>query len=222
MIKNVIRNLLFNFKLIKLKIKWRKVNSNNYTNLNNIPNIFPIEKVTVGKYSYGPLNITYFGNENEKLVIGNYCSISSGVKFILGGEHHPEFLMNYPFKLFNLPNNDVDDRRTKGTILVGDDVWIGTDSLILSGVTIGQGAIIAAGSVISKNVPPYSICSTNRIIKYRFSQDIIDKLVKIDFSILDLEFVKNNIELFYSKNIDEILNSLTFAKFLEDPRGETF
>ncbi|MPM91431.1 Virginiamycin A acetyltransferase [bioreactor metagenome] len=184
--------------------------------MNDIPNIFPVEKISVGKYTYGPLNITYFSNQNEKLIIGNYCSISAGVKFILGGEHHPEYLMNYPFKLYMLPNDDIDDRRTKGTIVVGDDVWIGTDSIILSGVTIGQGAIIAAGSVVSKDVPPYAIYTTNRIIKYRFQQDVIDKLLKIDFSRLDFESVKEHIEIFYTSDVDKILSSAGLVPFVKD------
>ncbi|WP_290443021.1 CatB-related O-acetyltransferase [Clostridium estertheticum] len=213
MISIVYKKVLNIIKLIIFKITWRKRNSNNYT---TVRNIFPVEKVFVGKYTYGALNISCFGNPKEKLFIGNYCSISSGVKFILGGEHHPEYLMNYPFKLYLLPNNDVDDRRTKGTIVVGDDVWIGTNTIILSGVTIGQGAIIAAGSVVARDVPPYAIYTTNRIIKYRFSEDIIDKLLKIDFSILNYKFVKENIELFYTCDVENILSKLELARYMKE------
>jgi acetyltransferase-like isoleucine patch superfamily enzyme len=194
-------------RLIKFELnkkEWREKNKHNFTVAKNI---FPIKKITVGKYTYGPLNIISYGNPQEKLTIGNYCSIAEDVKFLLGGEHHPEFLMNYPFKLYLQPGNDMDDRRSKGPINIKDDVWIGTNVVILSGVTIGQGAIIAAGSVVTKDVPPYAIYTTNKIIKYRFSQKIIQQLLKIDFSKLDPQQVKQNIDMFYTSEIHTILQN---------------
>lgn len=216
MIKSILRKIKNIFKLKMFKINWRKRNNNNYTTAENK---FPVEKVFVGKYTYGQLNIRYFGNPNEKLIIGCYCSISSGVKFLLGGEHHPEYLMNYIFKYYLFPNEDTDDRRTKGPIVIGDDVWIGTDAIILSGVTIGQGAIIAAGSVVAKDVPPYAIYTTNRIIKYRFQKDIIDKLLKMDFSKLNYGFAKEHIELFYTSDVESILSNDNLVKFMKVSKG---
>lgn len=213
MIKNILQKLKIIINLEIFKRKWRKRNIHNYT---SVKKMFPIEKVYVGKYTYGPLNVIHFGNENEKLIIGNYCSISDGVKFLLGGEHHPEYLMNFPLKYFVTPNDESEDRRTKGPIVVEDDVWIGTDVIILSGVTIGQGAIIAAGSVVARDVPPYAIYTTNRIIKYRFSKETIDKLLKIDFSNLDYEFFKDNIELFYTSDVETILKNPILAKCIRD------
>lgn len=210
MIKGIWHRIVHKNKYIINKIKWRKKNKHNFT---SITSIFSFDKVTVGNYTYGPLNIFDYENSNERLTIGNFCSLASNVKFLLGGEHHPDFLMNYPFKLRLFPNDDIDDRRTKGPIIVKDDVWIGEDSIILSGVTIGQGAIIASGSVVAKDVPPYAIYTTNRIIKYRFSPDIIEILLKIDFSKLDFKFVKEHIELFYTSNIEQILNDCSLEKY---------
>lgn len=212
MIKTIWLKLKSDIKLVIFKIIWRKRNSHNDTIAKNI---FPVEKVSVGKYTYGPLNVSCFGNPNEKLIIGNYCSIAGGGEFVLGGEHHPEYLTNYPFKIYLLPN-DIDDRRTKGPIVVGDDVWIGKNVIILSGVHIGQGAVIAAGSVVAKDVPPYAIYTTNRIIKYRFEQDIIDKLLKVDFSRLDFQFVIEHIEMFYTSDIDKVLSSPELVRFMKD------
>ena len=210
LIKKVLSPYWNNFKLAMFQNKWRKINRHNST---NVKNIFPVERVTVGDYTYGDLNIFFYGNPKERLTIGRFCSIASGVKFLLGGEHHPDFFMNFLFKYYLQPDDDIDDRRTKGPIIIEDDVWIGTDAIILSGVTIGKGAIIAAGSVVAKDVPPFAIYTTNRIIRYRFSQEIIDKLMKIDFSKFDYDFVKNHIELFYTSDVEGILNNSELLKF---------
>ena len=128
---------------------------------------------------------------------------------MLGGEHNYRNLSTYPFKakFFNQPESE-----NKGDIIVQDDVWIGYGVTILSGVTIGQGAVIGAKSVVAKDVPPYSIFCGNKVIKYRFSNDIIEQLLKIDFSKIDDDFIKNNSELLYSKvnekTINEIINKL--------------
>lgn len=98
---------------------------------------------------------------------------------------------------------------SKGPIVIGNDVWIGMDSMILSGVTIGQGAVIAAGSVVTKDVPPYAIVGGNpaKVIKYRFEPQIIDRLLKIEFSNINDRFVQENIaQLYESLNIEIITN----------------
>jgi acetyltransferase-like isoleucine patch superfamily enzyme len=175
--------------------KWQKLNPHNST---IAMNRFPIEKVTVGKYTYGPLNIISFENDKEKVQIGSFCSIAENVKFLMSGGHEYSGLSTYPFKKLVL-RNDIIESTTKGPIVVCDDVWIGYGALILSGVTIGQGAIIGAGSVVAKDVPPYSIYVGNKIIKYRFADDIIEKLKKFDYSNINVTEIKENIELIYSE-----------------------
>ena len=164
-------------------------------------------KISIGKNTYGKINIDYSGGENEKLIIGSYCSISNKANFLLGGEHMYTNLSTYPFnaKLFG----EKFEGKSKGPIIVKDDVWIGDRAFILSGVTIGQGAIVAAGSVVVKDIPPYSIVGGNpaKIIKYRFNECIIDKLLEVDYS--NLDFDKNDYEYLYSEidenNIDSIV-----------------
>lgn len=99
---------------------------------------------------------------------------------------------------------------------MGDDVWIGYGSTILSGVRVGQGAVIGAKSVVAKDIPPYAIYAGTRVIKYRFNEEIIQKLLKIDFAKLDYKAINNNIENLYLKcnndNIDEIINGLMGEK----------
>lgn len=103
----------------------------------------------------------------------------------------------FRWEVFYPPIYREDDGYTKGPIILEDDVWIATNALILSGVTIGQGAIVAAGAVVVKDVPPYAVVGGNpaKIIKYRFPEEIIKKLLKLDFSLLTSEYVKGNISI---------------------------
>lgn len=196
------------FQLIKLaifKVKWRNLNSHNFT---TVGSIFPLEKVKVGKMTYGRLNVISYGNPQEKLVIGDYCSIAGNVKFLLGGEHYYKSLSTYPFNKYVC--NQKEDTITKGPIIIGDDVWIGENALILSGVNIGKGAIIGAGSVVAKDIPPYAIYAGGEIKKFRFSPEVVEKLIKFDYSKLDNQKIKDNIDFFYSElDIDTLDTTLS-------------
>ncbi|MEC1719109.1 CatB-related O-acetyltransferase [Schinkia azotoformans] len=198
----LVRNLSKSIKLLLFKQRWRK---NNYHNYTTVKNIFPIEKVSVGVKTYGALNVKTYGNPKEKLIIGSFCSIAGDVKFLLGGEHYYKGLSTYPFKKYICGLREI--TLTKGPIVIQDDVWIGEGSLILSGVTIGQGAIVAAGSIVVKDIPPYAIYAGNKVIKYRFSEDIINQLLNFNFSNLNDEIIKNNIEFLYSELDIHMLNN---------------
>lgn len=167
------------FKVLLFKKEWRKLNPQNSTTPNNL---FDLNKVSVGRYTYGPLNVRMWGAENEELLIGDLCSIAEDVIFVLGGNHEYRKISTFPadvkFK------GRTHEAYSNGPIIVADDVWIGMRSLILSGVHLGQGSVIAAGSVVTKDVPPYAIVGGNpaKIIKYRFKTEVIEKLIKIDFS----------------------------------------
>lgn len=192
-------------QLIKFKKEWRDNNSHNYTVAKNI---FNSEIVDIGKMTYGHLEVHTWGSSNEKLSIGSYVSIASGVKFLLGGNHYYNTFSTYPFKVKVMEESI--EAYSNGAIVVEDDVWIGTDATILSGVRIGQGAVIAAGSMIVKDVPPYSIVGGNpaKVIKYRFNQQIIDKLLNIDFNSIDEKFIKQNIDKLYLELNEDILDEL--------------
>lgn len=201
------------FKLLLFKKKWRRRNSFNKT---RVANIFPLDIVEVGKYSYGPLEIYSWGAKEEGLEIGNFVSIASGVKFILGGNHNIDSFTTYPFKVMCF--GESKEAWTKGKIVVEDDVWIGMNSMILSGVTIGQGAIIAAGSVIVKDIPPYAIVAGNpaTIIKYRFSEKLIEKILKFDWGKVDINKIEKIQNKLYKKLDEqlyyEIINGLEGEK----------
>lgn len=193
--KLLLRPIVRHIKLTKCNAQWRKKNQHNYTVANSI---FDVNKVQVGKETYGLLNVYTYENQQEHLTIGNYCCIANEVTFILGGEHHPQFPSNYLFKLHISGMNHADEQRTKGPIIVGDDVWFGYGATILSGVNIGQGAVIAAGTVVSKDVPAYAVYTNKGIVKYRFDNQTINKMKNVDFSKVEYELVRDNIELFYS------------------------
>jgi acetyltransferase-like isoleucine patch superfamily enzyme len=175
----IIDSIKRKLKFRAFKRKWRLKNDSNFTTPENI---FPISLVQVGNYTYGPIKVLYYRNPEERLIIGSFVSIARGVIFLLGGEHNYLHFSNYPIKKMLL--NGENEAKTKGPIVVEDDVWIGANALIQSGVTIRQGAIIAAGSVVVKDVPAYAIFGGNpaKLIKFRFETKIIEALLNIDFN----------------------------------------
>lgn len=172
--KKIIEFLLYKPKLFFFKINWRSNNKHNFTTANCL---FSKDLVKVGNYSYGPIQVFNYGEINSGLVIGNLCSIALDVKFILGGNHYTNGLFTYPITPM-LTNRGNDGSYSKGKIIIGHDCWIGFGVTLLSGVVIGNGCVIAAGSVVTKSFPPYSIIggSPAKLIRLRFSEEIIEKL----------------------------------------------
>ncbi len=207
-------------KLIKSYFKrkhyrdlWRKLNAHNNTKLELIPTseMF-FNRVKVGKGTYGPINAIFSNASNESLSIGNFCSIGSGTKFILGSEHQFNSITTFPFKVKYFGYES--EATSKGPIVLKDDVWLGENVLVLSGVTIGQGAVVGASSLVIKDIPPYAIVGgvPAKIIKYRFNDNIIEKLNKIDWEKLKIENLQQYKDTLYEnlteENIDNIINKL--------------
>lgn len=162
-------------------------------------NCFNPKRLFFGKYSYGEISIVAF-NKNSKLKIGSFCSIAQNVKFILDADHSTNMISSYPFKVKLLGTSDF-EAVSKGNIIVDDDVWIGYGATILSGVHIGQGAVVAAGAVVTKDVPPYAIVAgvPAKVIKYRFEPEIIEELLKVDYSKLTKEMIEEHIDDLYAE-----------------------
>jgi acetyltransferase-like isoleucine patch superfamily enzyme len=164
-----------------------------------------------GAFTYGTPNVAIF-EPHTKLVIGKYCSIAAGATFLLGGEHNTDWVTTYPFghhpawlSLPPVPGHP----KTKGHIIVGNDVWIGTEATILSGVVIGDGAVIGAHALVSKSVPPYSIVVGNpaRVVKQRFDDTTIQRLLALKWWDWDVARIHLNIPLLCSNRIQEFLTA---------------
>lgn len=185
---------------------WRQRNLHNQT---VIRNLFDFDKVTVGQATYGPLNIYEWGHPDERLTIGHYVSISEGVTFLLGGNHPHQGITTFPVKVKFLGH--AKEAQTKGAITVGDDVWLGHNAMVMSGVSIAQGAVVAAGAVVTRDVPPYAIMAGNpaRIVKYRFSETVIQELLKINYAFIKPDdLVEIGLDLYKSSETEEFSTAL--------------
>jgi chloramphenicol O-acetyltransferase type B len=137
----------------------------------------------IGRGTYGKPQISSWG-EGATLRIGAFCSIASGVNIYLGGEHRTDWVTTYPFSvLWKVGKHIKGHPKTKGDVIIGNDVWIGAGAVILSGITVGNGAVIGAHAVVTIDVPPYAIVAGNpaRIIKKRFDEETIKKLLRISW-----------------------------------------
>lgn len=193
------RQIKCRLRAYKVRRKWEAMNRHNHTGVGHKwdQTPFPLDKVHVGNYTYGPLHVEQYSQYDGQLYIGHFCSIAPEVKFLLGGEHDYRNISTFPFKYWF---NHETEAPSKGDIHVEDDVWIGTRCLILSGVTLARGTVVAAGSVVVKSTEPYSIVGGNpaHLIKKRFSEETIAELMKIDFSQWDEKYVRDHIEQLYT------------------------
>lgn len=151
--------------------------------------------IEVGDFTYydDPDDATAFEQKNvlyaygqERLVIGRYCALATGVRFVMAGANHPMAgVSTFPFEIFG---GDWAERTldlvlaapSRGDTVVGNDVWIGYGAMIMPGVRIGDGAIVAAGAVVSKDVPPYGVVAGNpaRVVRARFDEADVDRLLR--------------------------------------------
>lgn len=195
-------------KLFLFKKRWRKLNNHNDT---YALDIFPLSAAEVGRFSYGGLRILTFG-EGYKVKIGDFCSIGPNVLFVLKADHPVNYLSTFPFKVKVL--GEQFEATSKGDIVLENDVWIGANATILSGVHISQGAVIAAGAVVANDVPPYAIVGgvPAKVIKYRFDDEVIKKLLNVNYDILNYDKVKFKTKELYTSlskdNVDFIIQEL--------------
>lgn len=160
----------------------------------------------IGDWSYGTPKVVTWGDKS-KLKIGRFCAISQEVVIMLDTEHHIDWVSTYTFNGI-WPHMIAQGHPTsKGDVVIGNDVWIGYQAMILSGVKIGDGAVIGARSVVTKDVPPYAIVAgcPAKVIRYRFPQPVIDKLLKFQWWYWPLEKIYTVVPLLTSNQIDLFL-----------------
>lgn len=165
--------------------------------------------VEIGDYTYGVPNVVTNG-DIAKLRIGKFCSIAECVTILLSAEHRPDFVTTYPFNvLMSYRYGYIKGHPTsRGDIEIGNDVWIGYGATIMSGVHIGDGAVIAARSVVTKDVAPYEIVGgvPAKPIRKRFDDDVIGELLKIRWWDWDLQKIAGAVPLLQSNQIRRFLD----------------
>ena len=187
-----------------------------------IKNVITRSNIIVGDYTYyDDLN----GAENfeehvthhyeflgDKLIIGKFCAIAKGIEFIMNGANHRMCsVTTYPFNIMGQGwekcTPSMEDLPLRGDTVIGNDVWIGQNVTVLPGVHIGDGAIIAANSVVAKAVPAYHIAGGNpcRIIKKRFDDELIDYLIALKWWDWSAEKIFNNLEALCSGDLSKIM-----------------
>ena len=193
----------------------------NYNRLCFLKNIVKNPNIIVGDYTYYDdfesvenfeKNVKYhFDFIGDKLIIGKFCMIASNATFIMNGANHlTDAITSYPFAIFGQDWANAMDNKTyplKGDIVIGNDVWIGYNATILTGVTIGHGAIIAANATVTKDVEPYSIVGGNpaQLIRKRFPEQTIAKLLELAWWDWDMEKVTRNVQHLTWNDLDQIV-----------------
>jgi len=159
-------------------------------------------------------NVLYhYPINKDRLIIGKFCSIACGAKFIFNSANHTQkSLSTYPFPIFfeewNLDKANVASAwDNKGDIIIGNDVWIGYEAVILSGVHIGDGAIIGTRAVVTKDVPPYSVVGgiPAKEIKKRFDENTIMKLQKIQWWNWSYDKIQQNLPFIMNGEVDKLI-----------------
>jgi virginiamycin A acetyltransferase len=181
--------------------------------------------IVVGEYSYyddpeGPEQfeskcvLYHFPFIGDKLVIGKFCALARGLRFIMNGANHQiSGFSTYPFYIFGNGWESVtpqpEDVPYKGDTVIGNDVWLGYDVLVMPGVKIGHGAIVAARSVVVNDVPPYSLVGGNpaKVIKQRFPDEVVNELLAIKWWDWPVDKITRNLPAIVGADLAALKNA---------------
>lgn len=192
-----------------------------------IKNVVKASNIIIGDYTYydDPVAPTEFEKNNvlfnypvfgDKLIIGKFCQLACGVKFMMGpANHRINSASTYPFNVFGGAWQEVtpphlDQLPRKGDIVLGNDVWIGRESVIMPGVKIGDGAIVAAYSVVVKDIPAYTVYGGNpaKFIKNRFDQELTKLLLEFKWWDLEPDSLVEVLPLLCDPDLDKLKQEL--------------
>jgi virginiamycin A acetyltransferase len=177
--------------------------------------------ITIGDYTYYDdpedsenfeRNVLYhFPFIGDRLIIGKFCALARGIKFIMNGANHKlDGFSTYPFYIFGngweTATPEPGDLPYKGDTVIGNDVWIGYEAVLMPGVTVGDGAIVAAKSVVVSDVPPYAIVGGNpaRLIRQRFGNDLVEALLAIAWWDWDIGKITRNLDKIVAADIEAL------------------
>ena len=171
----------------------------------------------VGAYSYGRPKVR-FPESGRRLSIGRYCSIADRVEILLGGGHRLDWVSTYPFAAMRGLWPDArapgDFHTARGDVTIGHDVWLGSGCMILSGVTVGHGAVVAARAVVTRDVPPYAVAagSPARVVRHRFDAETVDALVRAAWWDLPHACVSGLVPLLQGGSASELVAAVDAAR----------
>ncbi|NFN93302.1 Vat family streptogramin A O-acetyltransferase [Clostridium botulinum] len=186
-----------------------------------IKNVIKNPNIQVGEYTYysdinGAENFKnhvthHYDFIGDKLIIGKFCAIAQGIEFVMNGANHRmNSVTTYPFNMigngWEKATSTLNDLPLKGDTVIGNDVWIGQNVTVMPGVHIGDGAIIGANSVVTKDISPYHIAGGNpcKTIKKRFNDELIEYLLVLKWWDWSEEKIANNLVVLCSSNLNEI------------------
>lgn len=162
----------------------------------------------IGVGSYG-MPVVHDWQEGATLIVGSYTSIAEQVEIFLGGHHRTDWVSTYPFPAMIDEAAQVQEYAvSRGDVVIGSDVWLCTHAIVLSGVTVGHGAVVAAGAVVTRDVAPYSVVAGNpaRHIRWRFAQEAREQLLATAWWNWPESEVRSISPLLCSERIDSFLD----------------
>lgn len=195
-----------------------------------LKNVVTRPNIEIGDFTYydDPNGVENFENNvlyhfpfiGDRLIIGRFCAIARGVKFIMNGANHQmSGISTFPFFIFGngweVASPAADELPYKGDTIIGNDVWIGYDVLIMPGVTIGDGAIIAARSVVTTDVPPYTVVGGNpaQVVRRRFDADSVQRLQSVAWWNRSPAWITEHLNQIRAGDIDALESAATADPF---------
>lgn len=167
-------------------------------------------RMTVGPHTYGIPIVKAYDHDDARLVVGDYCSLSETAIVMIGGYHPIDRVTTYPLRImWRLPGAGRDGYPARrGDTVIGSDVWLTQRSFVGGGVRVGDGAVVAAGAVVVRDVPPYAVVGGNpaRVIRYRHSEEQREALLEIRWWDWPEERVREAVPLLAGDDVDAFID----------------